>query len=93
MASNVQRVKCGLLNVQSARNKTFEIRDVINNECLDIFAITETWLTDFDSAVTVEMTPVTHTFFHNPRVGKAERVRLIALNYYKLSAKQMGIRW
>lgn len=88
MASNVYRVKCGLLNVQSAKNKTFEIRDVINNECLDIFAITETWLTDFDSAVTVEMTPVTHTFFHNPRrVGRGGGVGLFLANSIKKGRK------
>lgn len=69
-ASNTHRVKCGLLNVQSTRNKTLAIRDLINEECLDMFAITETWLSDHDFAVIKEMTPVTHTFLHNPRGAK-----------------------
>ena len=64
---NSSSVKCGLLNVQSVRNKTFDIYDTIKDENLDIFAITETWLTDYDSAVIKEMTPVSHTFIHNAR--------------------------
>lgn len=86
MASNICRIKCGLLNVQSLWNKTFEIRDTINDECLDIHAITETWVTDFESAVIVEMAPVTHSFLHNPRhVGRGGSVGLFLANSVKKS--------
>lgn len=68
--SSTFKMKCGLLYVQSVRNKTFEIRNVINDEDLDIFAITETWLSHIDSAVINELTPDTHNFFHNPRCGQ-----------------------
>lgn len=64
------KVKCGLLNVQSVRNKTFDIHDMISDECLDIFAITETWITDYDTAVIREMTPVSHTFVHSARQNR-----------------------
>lgn len=64
--SNVN-MKCALVNIQSVRNKTFNIRDLINDECLDILAITETWLSDADLAVISEMTPDTHTFLHTTR--------------------------
>ena len=67
MAVSDLRVNCGLLNVQSARNKTLEIRDTKNEEKLDLYAITETWITDYDTTITQEMTPVTHSFVHNPR--------------------------
>lgn len=70
MAYN-HNVKCGLLNLQSIRNKTFAVRDLINEEGFDIFAVTETWLTDYDFSVLAEMTPVSHTFLHNPRQSGA----------------------
>ena len=35
-------IKCALLNVQSVGNKTLEIRELINDKRLNIFAITET---------------------------------------------------
>ena len=53
---NFSRIKCGLLNVQSVRNKAFAIHDTIKDECLDMFAITETWLSDYDTADIKEMT-------------------------------------
>lgn len=64
---NNVNMKCALVNIQSVRNKTFNIRDLINDECLDILAITETWLSDSDLAVISEMTPDTHTFLHTTR--------------------------
>lgn len=45
-------------------NKTYDIRDLINNDLFDILAITETWLSANDNAKIQEMTPVTHNFLH-----------------------------
>ena len=42
MDSSHTDIKCGLLNVQSAGNKTFEISDLIKENNIDIFAQTET---------------------------------------------------
>ena len=69
MATNAESLylKCGLLNVQSTGNKTFEIRDLINDSNMDVLVITETWMTVMDNAKIREMTPVTHKFLHNPR--------------------------
>lgn len=84
MAVSDLRVNCGLLNVQSARNKTLEIRDTINEEKLDLYAITETWITDYDTTITQEMTPVTHSFVHNPRrSGRGGGVGLFVSNAIK----------
>ncbi|XP_076056378.1 uncharacterized protein LOC143034331 [Oratosquilla oratoria] len=84
MAFNTQRVNCGLLNIQSARNKTSEIRDTINDRQLDLYAVTETWLTDLDSAAMKEMTPVTHSFVHNPRsIGRGGGVGMFVSNSVK----------
>ena len=80
----MQSVNCGLLNVQSAKNKTFEIRQTIVDGCLDFYAITETWLTKFDSAAIQEMTPVTHSFLHKPRcTGRGGGVGLFVSNSIK----------
>ena len=65
--NNNMSIKCGLVNIQSVRNKTFNLRDLINSGCLDILAVTETWLRDYELAVIHEMTPDTHTFLHTPR--------------------------
>lgn len=60
-------IKCSLVKNQSVRNKTFNLHDLINGECLDILAITETWLGEYDLAVVHKMTPGTHTFIHITR--------------------------
>lgn len=67
---SIQGYKCGVLNIQSVRNKTFDIRELIKDENLDIFALTETWLSEYEYAVINEMTPVTHSFLHVPRLNR-----------------------
>ena len=72
------------LNVQSARNKTLEICDTINEEKLDLYAITETWITDYETAIIHEMTPITHSFTHNLRCsGRGGGVGLFVSNAMK----------
>lgn len=83
MVTNVLGLNCGLLNVQSARNKTLEIRDTINEKQLDLYGITETWLTNSETTVIEEMTPSTHTFIHNPRQGRGGGVGLFISNAIK----------
>ena len=63
-------LKCGLINIQSVKNKTHEICELIVDESFDILCVTETWLNEFDTAVIKEMTPSTHTFLHLPRIGR-----------------------
>ena len=63
-------LKCGLINIQSVRNKTHSIHELITDELFDVLCITETWLRDFDLSVISEMTPSTHTFIHLPREGR-----------------------
>ena len=48
--NNNMSIKCGLVNIQSVRNKTFNLHDLINDGYLDILAITETWLRDYELA-------------------------------------------
>ena len=55
------------LNVRSIANKSAMFVDYINECKADLFAITETWLSDNDSAVCYEITPPGYKLFHCPR--------------------------
>ena len=50
-------VKFGLWNCQSIRNKTACFTDYICSKNVDLFALTETWLTGTDAAIKAECTP------------------------------------
>jgi hypothetical protein len=50
-------VKFGLWNCQSIRNKTACFTDYICSKNVDLFALTETWLTGADAAIKAECTP------------------------------------
>ena len=43
-------IRCGLLNIQSVGNKTFEIYNLLKDNDLDILALTETWLSIGENA-------------------------------------------
>ena len=51
-------------------SKTIQIREMLNEQSLDILAISETWLNEYDTSRITEMTPPTHTFLHSPREGR-----------------------
>ena len=63
-------LKCGLVNIQSIRNKTVQVRDLITDKSYDIFCVCETWLQELDNACIREMTPSTHSFLHVARQGR-----------------------
>ena len=64
---SLSKIKWGFLNVQSVGNKTFELRNLVNEGKFDVLALAETWLCEYDSAKIAEMTPSTHLFLHVPR--------------------------
>ena len=55
------------LNACSIANKSALFVDYINECKADLCAITETWLSDNDSAVCHEITPLCYKLFHCPR--------------------------
>ena len=67
MDSSNRRIKCALLNSQSVCNKTTELRELTVEQGIDVFAITETWLSSTDILKINELVPNTHKFFHTPR--------------------------
>ena len=71
-SSNFNSLKCGLINIQSIRNKSLEICEFIKDNHIDILLITESWLkgTVADKAIIGESTPESHRFHHVPRQDK-----------------------
>ena len=43
-----QAISVGWLNVQSLRNKTDAVEELVRDRSLDVLALTETWHTDSD---------------------------------------------
>ena len=56
-----------MINARSVKNKCCILRDLITDNNIDILCITETWLSDFDTAVVAALVPPTHIFYHSPR--------------------------
>ena len=69
MAWNSKNISCGLINIQSVGNKTIKMRNMINEQNIDICMISETWLSNSiaDSSKIKELTPKSHNFLHVPR--------------------------
>ena len=60
-----------LLNARSLKNKTASFVDYVQDCKADIFAITETWLTQNDAVVCREITPAGYRLLHCPRADRA----------------------
>ena len=56
-----------LLNVCSANNKTCTLHELITDNSLEALFLTETWMTNHDTATIAAILPETHDFFHFPR--------------------------
>ena len=66
------RKRCGSLRhpqIRSVKNKTALILDYIRDYSADLYAITETWLTDKDASVKEEFCPAGYNFIDYPRTG------------------------
>ena len=58
-------------NVQPAKSKTACLREYISSTDMDIFALTETWLTGKDTAAKLEIySPESHSFIQQDRNGR-----------------------
>ena len=56
-----------LLNARSLKNNTASFVDYVQDCKADIFAISETWLTQNDAVVCTEITPAGYRLLHRPR--------------------------
>ena len=57
------------LNARSVKNNSADLLDYICDYNVDLFAITETWLSADDAAVRAELCPDGYKFIDQPRVG------------------------
>ena len=90
MDSSNRRIKCALLNSQSVRNKTTELRELTVEQGIDVFAITETWLSSTDTLKINELVPNTHKLFHTPRdFGQGVGLELFCLKH----SLMLELRW
>ena len=58
-----------LYSVNSVKNKTALLLDYIRDFSVNLYAITETWLTDKDASVKAEFCPAGYNFIDHPRAG------------------------
>ncbi|XP_068707911.1 uncharacterized protein [Montipora foliosa] len=61
-----------VLNARSLRNKSATFVDLVCDSKADLFAVSETWLTDNDTAILSEITPQGYTPHHCPRSDRRE---------------------
>ena len=55
-------------NVRAVKSKTACLREYISSTDMDIFGLTETWLTENDTAAKLEIySPESHSFIHSAR--------------------------
>ena len=59
-----------LMNARFVRNKTAMLMDYICDLKADLYAMTETWLTENDASVRVELIPDGYNLLDQPRVGR-----------------------
>ena len=58
LSSNKNSLKCGLLNTRSVRNKLTDFQVLLASNDLDLFAVTESWLSSVDSPATDKLTGI-----------------------------------
>ena len=79
---HASKLRICTLNPWSVCNKTTTLHDFIIDQQLDIFALTETWLTgtDTDNPIISALLPNGYTIIHNPRQARGGGTAIIHRN-------------
>jgi len=68
--SEHSELRCKLLNVRSLKSKSLIIRDDLLRHDIDVFLLTETWLTSCSGSTISECTPDGYSLLHRDRSTK-----------------------
>ena len=65
--NDMEQLLLCVLNARSLRNKAAAFVDLVCDSKADLFAVSETWLTDNDTAILSDLTPQGYKLHHCPR--------------------------
>lgn len=83
--------KCALVNARLVMNKTFILQDFFTSHALDILFITETWISNSESAALTDLLPPDCTFLNAPRAtGRGGGIATVLKN--SLFCKSLPLR-
>ena len=82
--NNSPPLQAALINARSVCNKPIPIHDYVVENCLDILAISETWLKAADNVTIAALSPPGYSFYHVPRSSRSGGVGLLCRDTIKV---------